>query len=467
MSPGALEDGKESLATLSEDITQRAANRVLILDDEPGILEVLSQHLAGVGYECTTTTSPARALELLRDGGFALLLTDLRMPEMDGLEVVRRARDIEADLSIVVVTALTEVTQAIQCMRLGAEDYVLKPFNLQDISRSVARAVEKQRTVVESHEYQERLRRRVDSAAEELERVNQELRETKQYLENLLESTIDGIITVGKDETIEFANAGALALAGYRRQELLGLPVGQLLAGGPDEFQNIQRLLNQNEHLKNYETEIRREDGSNVPVNISFSRVENARGEFASTLAICKDITEQKRLEQELKEMSVKDALTGLYNQRSFFERLENEVERARRQKRPLSLLLFDIDKFKHYNDSRGHLEGDKVLRGAGGAVLECTREHVDIGFRYGGDEFTVILPEAEEPQAYAIAERIRETFEKNRFDDLTLSVGCVTFKEGYTVRSFIEKADALMYEAKRAGGNQVCRPAAQVEAPQ
>jgi diguanylate cyclase (GGDEF)-like protein/PAS domain S-box-containing protein len=454
------------LATATEDITESAAKRVLILDDEPGILEVLSQHLSGAGYDCTTTTSPSQALDFLHTEHFALLLTDLRMPEMDGLEVVRRARTIVPDLSIIVVTALAEVTQAIQCMRLGAEDYVLKPFNLQDISRSVARAVEKQQAVTKSHEYQERLRQRVDSATTELEHVNQELRETKQYLENLLESTVDGIITIGKDETIEFANGGALAMAGYRRDDFLGLPVAELLAGGRDEFENIQRLLNRSVHVKNYETGIRKRDGSTVPVNISFSRVEDARGEFASILAICKDITEQKRLEQELKEMSVKDSLTGLYNQRSFFERLESEVERARRQKRPLSLLLFDIDKFKHYNDSRGHLEGDKVLRGAGNAVLECTREHVDIGFRYGGDEFTVILPEADEAQASAIAERIRDTFKEFHFDDLTLSIGCVSFREGLTVRSFIEKADALMYKAKRAGGNRVCKPAPAVEMP-
>jgi len=463
---GLSEDRKESLATATEDTTELAAKRVLILDDEPGILEVLSQHLVGAGYDCTTTTSPAKTLELLRTEHFALLLTDLRMPEMDGLEVVRRARNIVPDLSIIVVTALAEVTQAIQCMRLGAEDYVLKPFNLQDISRAVGRAVEKQQAVTKSQEYQERLRQRVDSATAELEHVNQELRETKQYLENLLESTVDGIITIGNDETIEFANGGALAMAGYKRAGFIGLPVAQLLAGGRDEFENIQRLLNRSVHIKNYETCIRKRDGSSVPVNISFSRVENARGEFASILAICKDITEQKRLEQELKEMSAKDSLTGLYNQRTFFERLENEVERAKRQKRPLSLLLFDIDKFKQYNDSRGHLEGDKVLHGAGAAVLECTREHVDIGFRYGGDEFTVILPEAEEQQALAIAERIRDTFQEFRFDGLTLSIGCISYKEEFTVRSFIEKVDALMYKAKRAGGNQVCKSAHTVKMP-
>jgi diguanylate cyclase len=80
----------------------------------------------------------------------------------------------------------------------------------------------------------------------------------------------------------------------------------------------------------------------------------------------------------------------------------------------------------------------------------------VDIGFRYGGDEFTVILPEADDQQAYAIAERVRETFEEKRLDRLTLSIGVMSYREGYSLKSFIQYADSKMYEAKRAGGNRV-----------
>jgi diguanylate cyclase (GGDEF)-like protein len=154
--------------------------------------------------------------------------------------------------------------------------------------------------------------------------------------------------------------------------------------------------------------------------------------------------------------MSIKDSLTGLYNQRYFYDRLEAEIERARRQGHPLSLLLFDIDQFKTYNDCHGHLEGDRVLRTTGEVVLECTREHVDTGFRYGGDEFTVILPEADEQQASVIAERIRASFEAKRFDHLTLSVGLMSYKLGSSVRTFIRFTDAMMYDAKRSGGNRV-----------
>jgi diguanylate cyclase (GGDEF)-like protein len=121
-----------------------------------------------------------------------------------------------------------------------------------------------------------------------------------------------------------------------------------------------------------------------------------------------------------------------------------------------LSLLLIDLDHFKSYNDSRGHLEGDKVLQEVGNVISECTREHVDFGFRYGGDEFTVILPEAQADTAHHIAERIRTMFEEKRFDLLTMSIGLTTYQEGYSVRKFIQFTDSLMYDAKRAGGNRV-----------
>lgn len=429
---------------------------ILVLDDEDAILEILTQHLTGQGYRCSATTSPLKALELLARERFSLLLADLHMPEMSGMEVVERAKALCPDLSIVVVTALLEVTNAIQAMRLGADDYVLKPFDLQEISMAVARALDKQRLVEENREYQETLEGRVREATEDLEKVNNELRDTKQYLENLLHSTVDAILTINLSGKVEFVNTGAVRMLGYEAGEYAGMPAAKLFAGGPEELKHIKRILREDRPVRNYETELRRKDGTVAPVNASLSLVRGADGKIASMLAICKDITEQKRLEQELKEMSIKDGLTGLYNQRCFYDRLASEIERARRQERPLSLLLFDIDQFKRYNDTHGHLEGDRVLQAVGHTVKECTRDHVDMGFRYGGDEFTVILPEADEAQACSIAERIRRMFEERHFDDLTLSIGVLGYKKAYSPRAFIKYADSLMYEAKRAGGNRV-----------
>jgi diguanylate cyclase (GGDEF)-like protein len=215
-------------------------------------------------------------------------------------------------------------------------------------------------------------------------------------------------------------------------------------------------VISPNRPLQNYETELKHSDGSVIPVNLSVSVVPGLDGKSESIVLICKDITEQKRLERELKEMTIRDGLTGLYNLRYFYERLEAEIERAKRQKHPLSLLLLDIDRFKSYNDAHGHLEGDRVLREVGRVVAECTREHVDLGFRYGGDEFMVILPEASEETSLRIAHRIRETFAARRFDMLTMSVGLMSYQDTLSARAFIQYTDSMMYDAKRSGGNQV-----------
>lgn len=430
--------------------------RILILDDEPSILEILGQYLEEESYDCTPMTSPLEALTRLRNEPFDLLLTDLRMPDMNGIEVVQRAKSHDPDLAVIVVTAHMEVTNAVEALRAGADDYLLKPFNLGEITVSVEKALERRRLIIENRRHQVELERRVHEATADLERINQELRRTKEYLENLLHSSLDAIVTAGRDQRISFANQGAIRMLGYEPAEFIGAPSDPFFAGGKEEVRYLCRLLDEGQILQNYETEVFKRNGDQIPINMSISQVRDPDGTLVSTLAICKDITEQKRLENELKEMSIKDSLTGLYNQRYFYDRLESEIERARRQRHPLSLLLFDIDQFKTYNDCHGHLEGDKVLRSVGQVVVECTREHVDIGFRYGGDEFTVILPEAQEAQALIIAERIRTYFEAKHFDMLTLSVGLMSYREGSSLRSFIRFADAMMYDAKRSGGNRV-----------
>jgi len=244
---------------------------------------------------------------------------------------------------------------------------------------------------------------------------------------------------------------------GYSNSEFLGMEMANLYSGGANEVGYVRRKLRESKFLQNYETTLKRKDETTIHVNVSLSAVHSEDGQVESVLAVCKDITQQKELEAELKEMSIKDSLTGLYNHRHFYDRLEGEIERSVRQHHPLTLLLFDVDDFKSYNDRHGHLEGDKALQGAGKAVIVSTRGHVDIGFRYGGDEYTVILPEAGEEQALQIAERIRHMFEEMQFDDLTLSIGLMTYREGYTLQAFIRFTDAMMYVAKRDGGNQVC----------
>lgn len=430
---------------------------ILLLDDEPNVVEFMSSRLQEAGYACVCETSPVRALERLERGAFALLITDLRMPEMNGLELVRRAKLADPDLAVVVVTAASDVPTAIEAIHAGADDYLLKPYNVSDLGTAADRAIHKRAASIQNRLNQDRLRRQVQDATEDLARVTAELRETKQYLVSLLDSTVDAIISTDDSNRVTFINQGALRMLGCLQHEILNAPASILYAGGEEEVEYIRRKLAQLDRMQDYETELNRKDGGKVPVNVSLSCLRETDGRVRSILAICKDITRQKQLERELKEMSMRDSLTGLYNQGCFFDRLEQEMERARRQRHPLALLLFDVDQFKSYNDSRGHLEGDRVLQAVGKLIAQSTREHVDIGFRYGGDEFTVILPEADADQACLIAERIRKGFLSQGFDRLSLSIGMAQFQDGNSVKSFVHRADAAMYEAKRSGGNRVC----------
>ncbi len=413
-----------------------------------GTVEVVRQYLLEEGIACETLCSPKEALELLEWDRFSLLIMDLELPGISGLELVRRASALDQDLGILITTAAMDVSSALEAMRLGAYDFLFKPFHISELAFAVEKSLERRRLLMENRQYQLLLEERVRDATAEL-------RATKEYLENLLNSSVDTVLTISLDYTLTYINRGAGDMLGYSAAELVGQSITKVLPGGEDELEALTVKLDRGP-IRNHETTLVARDGRLIPVMVSVSRVRREDGEILSTLAICKDITQQKQLESELKEMTIKDNLTDLYNQRHFYQRLEVEIERAHRQGRPLSLVLFDVDRFKMYNDRHGHLAGDDVLRAIGEVVRECTRDCVDSGFRYGGDEFTVILPETEEAQARQVAERIRTTFAGRQFDACTMSLGLISYRKNMNAQTFIRLADEMMYGAKRSGGNRV-----------
>ncbi len=167
-------------------------------------------------------------------------------------------------------------------------------------------------------------------------------------------------------------------------------------------------------------------------------------------------LKEKEKLEEEVKRLSITDDLTGLFNHRHFFKTLETELVRRKRQNTSLSLLMFDVDNFKKYNDLFGHLEGDKVLRRIGEVVRHSIRANVDSGYRYGGDEFAVLLIGATIEQGLAIAERIRTSIEQAGFQKITVSIGLSEYREEFDLEGFVKSADDALYVAKHSGGNRV-----------
>lgn len=184
-----------------------------------------------------------------------------------------------------------------------------------------------------------------------------------------------------------------------------------------------------------------------------------------------RDLSQERvRMMEKLQRLAITDGLTKLHNSRSFYSQLEVEVDRFNRYKHPLSLLLLDIDHFKQYNDNFGHLEGDKVLVKISQMIKSCLRK-LDTAYRYGGEEFTVILPETSCEEAELVAERIRTTIQSEKFKprnakelSITISIGTTQYDAQEQLSTFIQRADKAMYLSKQNGRNQVTALVAEEE---
>jgi diguanylate cyclase (GGDEF)-like protein len=174
------------------------------------------------------------------------------------------------------------------------------------------------------------------------------------------------------------------------------------------------------------------------------------------------------RMREQLRSQSIRDVLTGLYNRRFLEESAERELHLARRRKVPLAVIMLDVDHFKRFNDAHGHESGDEVLR-AVGALIRRTVRASDICCRYGGEEFTVLMPEADAAIAMARAERLRNAARELRLGALpavTLSLGVAIFpRNGETWEELLRAADGALYEAKRGGRDRSVLCGADAEA--
>lgn len=172
--------------------------------------------------------------------------------------------------------------------------------------------------------------------------------------------------------------------------------------------------------------------------------------------------TERSEMLRELKKLAITDGLTGLFNSRHFYKQLDLEVDRIRRYNHSISILIIDIDHFKDYNDLFGHMEGDKVLFRIGELIKSCLRR-MDTAYRYGGEEFTVILPETNNQDAIIVAERIRRIIEAETFTPssgekitITVSIGTTEYEPEERISSFVQRADKALYVSKDLGRNRV-----------
>ncbi len=297
---------KDAPFTRMEEETQK----ILVVDDDSSIRNLLGQFLERKGFNYSTAENGKKALELLEDHNFTIIITDLIMPQVDGLELLKIVKQSWPDIDVLVMTGYTKNFTYTDVIYAGASDFVQKPFSLDEIEAKLNR------------------------------------------------------------------------------------------------------------------------------------------------------IIRERQLRHALRRISIRDGLTDLYNRRFFDQKIQEEAARALRQKYPLFLLMMDLDNFKSVNDEEGHQAGDRILNLLARTLERSTRKNVDLTFRFGGDEFAVLIPYASQEHAEAIAERIRTNFLKEDVGSVTISLGLACLGEGDDVglltRQLVADADNALYSAKKEGGNML-----------
>jgi two-component system, cell cycle response regulator len=272
---------------------------ILIVDDEAEVGNVVKGLLMSLGFHAEYVEDGNNAMEQLRNGNYSFLITDINMPYLNGIELIKMVSTENPDISIIAMTGYDKDYTYMDVINAGATDFIVKPFNIDEIEAKISR------------------------------------------------------------------------------------------------------------------------------------------------------ILIERNIREKLAKLSVTDDLTGLYNQRHFYIKIQDEIERANRQKRNLSLILLDLDDFKVYNDKYGHLAGDNVLSKSGKIIQSSIRDNVDTAFRYGGDEFAVILVEADEHIAKNISERLKSGFDG--MSQVRASVGFSTYSSGMRMQDLVDIADKRLYQDKNS----------------
>jgi two-component system, cell cycle response regulator len=485
-------------------------SRILIADDDPAVLQAISWVLKEHGYEVDTAQESSAVIDCFEAQPPDLLLLDVLLPDVDGYQLLERIKtdDRWRAVPVLMLSSVAPEDASVRTLSLGAADYIRKPFRVKEL---LARIQAHLRSRMEARITAERLR----AAEEELVRAREEAENRRKLVDILHEVTGD----LAPDEIYQ--------ILARRVARALGLThCSVVLAQAGDHF-GIVATSHEDPTLRNFRIDLERypeirtaldhgravlvEDVATSPLyesvrevwrreqitvairsvvalpftlgrlqsGVFFLRrtgtepplttddVEFADAVIKGAVAAIQraQIIETTRADNaRLEALAHTDPLTQVLNRRALTERLESELERARRYLSLVTLLLVDLDHFKNVNDTHGHLVGDEVLRDVA-ALLRSAVRSVDVVARYGGEEFVVVLPETARPGAVTFAERLRERIEAHNFPELTglglhltASIGVATYPspEVESVEDLLAKADEALYRAKAAGRNLV-----------
>lgn len=450
--------------------------RVLVVDDVLPNVKLLEAKLTSEYFDVLCATSGPDALEIVQREMPDIVLLDVMMPGMNGFEVCRAIKQDEATahIPVIMVTALDQTSDRIAGLEAGAEDFLTKPVD--DIAL-FARV----KSLVRLKVMVDELRNRESTGASLGWSVGPGAQEsftpdnTRILVVDDQPSAAARIESVLADiATISLIDGGerAAEVARERDQDLVIVSLSMRDTDG-------LRICSK---LRSFE------ETRNVPILVVVDDSETGKRQLVRALemgvndylvrpleklellARVRTQIKRKRYADRLWEnfhlsmqLATTDAVTGLYNRHYMSSHLETLLDQARRNRKPLSIAMLDIDHFKAVNDTWGHAAGDAILQQFAGRIARNVRG-VDLAARYGGEEFIVIMPDTAIEAASAISERLRETMSETPFRladgtevEITISLGLACLA-GDTANAgrLIEQADAALYKAKSSGRNRV-----------
>lgn len=434
-----------------------AQSLILVVDDEPRMRESVKDLLGVYGYRCVAAGDAEQALEVLAGGGVNLVLLDIHMPGMTGMELLARIKADHEHVAVIMVSGESTFENATDALRKGAADFIRKPYKADDLVHSIQNTLHKQRL------------------EQAVEQMHLKLGLSEQRHRFIVDNSPDIIYMLDEDGNFSFVNEPVAALLGYTPEEMVGRYFADFIH--PDDVERVKYAFRERRAGKRASRNIEFRFGKKsaeayavddsqqylpVELNAMGIYVEPKNGElpdFLGTYGVARDISERKRTEELLNYQLYHDLLTGLPNRALFQDRLEQAVSWAERNKKKFALVFLDMDRFKAINDSYGHVVGDVLLKAVAEAMQRFIRK-TDTLARIGGDEFNLLLPDiARVEDAENIVRKIVEYFNnetlmvEGREIVVSFSAGIAVYPDhGLGLTELVHNADTAMYHVKRRG---------------
>lgn len=421
--------------------------KILLVEDETIIAKDIKSRLENMGYVVSgVVASGEEAIKAAEKVMPDLVLMDIILKgKMDGIGVADQIRSLY-DIPIIYLTAYTDKKMLERARVTEPFGYLFKPFEDRELYSAIEIAVYK-------HTMEKRTKERGE------------------WLFATLNSIGDAVVVANMSGYVKFMNPAAQSITGWNQEDASQVLLKSLFKilneeTGEEVKDYVERIIHKGIVVERTNYILISRDGKRIPIDYLAAPIRDSEDNITGVVLIFRDITDRKKADELLRGLSFIDSLTNIANRRRFAEFINTEWRRAARNSEPMSMIMIDIDFFKNYNDTYGHLAGDGCLKNIARVISDSVNRPSDLVARYGGEEFMVVLPGTDIEGASFLAESIRKGVGDLKIPHtssmisghVTISLGVATTNQtrGLTPDKLILAADQSLYKAKQGGRNQV-----------